>query len=81
MVLTILSLSSCRKPRLYNDCRSVAYVIDKKDQLGKIYRTDTSICWPLVCGDDLKQFLRMDTRPERICGCEGCYGRLVIYQR
>jgi hypothetical protein len=81
-VLCLLFFISCKK-NVANavNCRSVAYVIDKKDSVGKLYKIDTSISWPKVCGEDLQRFMRMSTKPERFCGCNGCYLRLVIFKK
>jgi hypothetical protein len=79
--LLICLFVSCQKQQLEDviQCQSIAYVIDKTDALGKILATDTSICWPQVCGEDLQRFRAMSKDPQPICGQPGSFMRLVIW--
>ncbi len=80
LVLACL-LQACQKQQLeeVHPCQSIAYVIDKKDDLGNLLATDTSICWPQVCGEELARFQAMNKEPQPICGQPGAYIRLVIW--
>ncbi len=80
LVLACL-LQACQKQQHeeIHRCQSIAYVIDKKDVWGNLLATDTSICWPQVCGEELARFQAMDKEAKPICGQPGAYMRLVIW--
>jgi hypothetical protein len=83
LLLLFLSclLFSCHKQHLEDaiKCQSIAYVIEKKDVKGNFVATDTSICWPQVCGEELARFKALNKEPEPLCGRPGSYMVLVIW--
>jgi len=83
LTLFYLLLVSCRKEVTVrpDPCRSIAYLIDRTDISGKIIKTDTSIVWSHVCGEELQRFMALSKDPEPLCGSPGCYIRLVIWRR
>ena len=76
-VLAVLFFS-CEKDNasLSPDCQAVTYYIDRYDQNWKYLRTDVSIHWCKVCGEDLARFKTYD-KLDSICD-ETNLMRLVI---
>lgn len=56
--ILIVLLFSCRKGdiQLTPDCQAVTYYIDSYDDNWKYLKTEVSIHWCNVCGEDLERF-------------------------
>ncbi len=74
----LVLLFSCRKGDLplTSDCQAVTYYIDSYDANWKYVKTEVSIHWCNVCGDELARFKSYDELSE-ICN-ENKFMRLVI---
>ena len=65
-LIFLLLLIGCTKAHIPY-CKSVGYFIDVYDEKGKYLKTDTSIYWPVVCGEELARFEKLSKDTIRIC--------------
>jgi hypothetical protein len=74
--ILLILFFSCSKQEETEKCKSVIYLYDMYEK-GMLVRTDTSIVFPKVCGEELKRFESYSKEPFLVCGT-GNYLRLVI---
>lgn len=76
VILSLLAMS-CSKMQVKENCAAVGYLIDVYEK-GQLIRTDTSIWWSRVCGEELTRFEAMPRQKESICGTQDSIYLVIV---